>query len=45
MTSEARGTAATPLLVSISVSIITSCWPRPRWMPAAWATKIEATAR
>ena len=24
---RARGTAATPLLVSISVSIISSCWP------------------
>jgi len=30
MTREARGTAATPLLVSIKVSIIGSCWASVR---------------
>ena len=24
---------------------ITSCWPKLRWMPAAWATKIDASER
>ena len=45
MTSDARGTAATPLLVSISVSMMTSCWPRVRSAPAAWATNSAATDR
>ena len=45
MTSDARGTPATPLLVSISVSSIVSCCPIVISMPAAWATKIEASDR
>ena len=44
-TIEARGTAAMPLLVSISVNIIVSCCPNERFTPAACATKMEATAR
>ena len=39
----ARGTAATPLLVSIRVNTITSCWPQLSSMPAAW--KRSSTAR
>src|SRR5205814_4880143 len=45
ITKDARGTAATPLLVSISVSIIVSCVPKDRWIPAACATNIEASER
>ena len=45
MTCEARGMPAMPLLVSIKVRSITSCWEIVRWTPAAWATKTEATAR
>ncbi len=45
MTSDARGTAATPLLVSISVSIISSCVPIGMSMLAAWATNTDASAR
>jgi len=45
MTSDARGTPATPLEVSMSVSIMTSCWPVLSSTPAAWATKMDATAR
>src|SRR5580658_4585367 len=45
ITSEARGTAATPLLVSISVSIIRSCWLSAMWTPAACATKSDAIER
>ena len=45
ITSEARGTAATPLLVSISVSIIRICVPSGKWTPAACATKIDANDR
>ena len=35
ITSAARGTPATPLLVSISVSIMTSCVPNGMWTSAA----------
>ena len=42
MTSAARGTPATPLLVSISVSIMVTCWPIVISIPAAWATNTEA---
>jgi hypothetical protein len=49
MTRDARGTAATPLDVSIRVNIIPSCWPKVMWkpevVPAACATKTEAMAR
>ena len=45
ITRVARGTPATPLLVSMSVNTITSCWPKESGMPAAWATKIEARDR
>src|ERR1039457_2536020 len=45
ITSAARGTPATPLLVSMRVSIISSCWPNERVTPAAWATKTEASER
>ena len=45
MTSEARGTPATPLLVSISVRSIANCWPIDISMPAACATKIDASDR
>jgi len=45
ITSEARGTAATPLLVIMSVSIINTCPVSVIGCPAACATKIEATAR
>ena len=45
ITSVARGTPATPLLVSMSVKTITSCCSHPRCTPAACATKIEASAR
>src|SRR5262249_9112331 len=34
ITSDARGTPATPLLVSISVKTMRSCWPNGMWMPA-----------
>src|SRR5882672_9104981 len=44
-TSAARGTPATPLLVSISVSIITSCWPIVIWTPASCATNTLASDR
>ena len=45
MTSEARGTAAMPFVVSMSVSIIMSCWPSVMSTPAACATKTDAMAR
>src|SRR5450759_2937794 len=45
ITRAARGTPATPLLVSIRVSIITNCWPNVMWTPAACATNIEAIER
>ena len=45
MTSEARGTPATPLLVSISVSSIVICCPTVSSTPAAWATKTAASER
>ena len=45
MTREARGTAATPLLVSIRVSIIVIWVLNGKLTPAAWATKMDASAR
>ena len=45
ITSAARGTPATPLLVSIKVSIISNCWPNDSRTPAACATKTEASER
>ena len=45
ITSDARGTAATPLLVSISVSIMSSCCDSGMSMPAACATNTDASAR
>src|SRR5882762_1808451 len=42
---DARGTPATPLLVSISVSSSTNCWPIDISTPAACATKIAASER
>src|SRR5579864_9186011 len=45
ITRDARGTAATPLLVSISVNIMVICVPKERWIPAACATNIEASER
>src|SRR5262249_10135736 len=44
-TSAARGTPATPLLVSISVSIMTSCWPSVIDTPASCATNTLASDR
>ena len=44
-TSAARGTPATPLLVSISVSIMTSCWPSVSATPASCATNTLASDR
>jgi len=44
-TSDARGTPATPLLVSMSVSIINSCCESGIAMPAACAANTDATAR
>ncbi len=41
-TSEARGTPANPLVVSIKVSTIRICWPQVIEMPAACATKMVA---
>ncbi len=45
MTSVARGTPATPFDVTISVSIIASCWPKDRCTCAACATVIDASTR
>jgi hypothetical protein len=45
ITSDARGTAATPLLVIMSVSIMKSWVVKVIGTPAAWATKTDATAR
>src|SRR5439155_15292000 len=49
MTSDARGTPATPLEVSIKVNIIVICWPNDMCHPivvsAACATNTEAIAR
>ena len=49
MTSDARGTAATPFEVSINVNIIVICWPNDMCHPivvsAAWATNTDAIAR
>src|SRR5688572_27653844 len=42
ITNEARGTAATPLLVSINVRPIISCSPNDRSIPAACATNTDA---
>ncbi len=44
-TRDARGTAAMPLLVMRSVSIMNSCCPTVSSTPAACATKIDATPR
>src|SRR5690606_7396972 len=44
-TNVARGTPATPLLVSISVKTITICSPTERSIFAACATKMDANAR
>src|SRR6266852_5946490 len=43
ITSDARGTPATPLLVSMSVISISSCVPNDKCTPAAWATKTLAS--
>jgi len=40
-----RGIPATPLLVSISVSIIISCWLTGMWIAAACAMNTEASER
>ena len=49
MTSDARGTPATPFEVSINVNIIVICWPNDMCHPivvsAAWATNTDAIAR
>ena len=45
ITSEARGTPATPLLLSIRVSIMTIWVPKGMWTLAAWATKRAASDR
>ncbi len=45
ITSTARGTPATPLLVIISVNTIASCCGNVSGMPAACATKTDASAR
>src|SRR5207248_11455889 len=49
ITSDARGTPATPLEVSINVSIIVICWPNDMCQPivvsAACATNTDAIAR
>src|SRR3984957_13658862 len=45
ITNAARGTPATPLLVSMSVSIKTSCRPNDNVRPPAWAANSAATAR
>ncbi len=42
---EDLGTPAIPLLVSMKVNIIISCWPKDRWMWAAWAMAMEARTR
>ena len=44
-TSGARGTPATPLLVSISVSIMISCWPMVIGTPAICATNTLQSER
>ena len=45
ITNEARGTPATPLLVSIRVSAITICCSHDNGCPAACATNTEANDR
>ena len=49
ITSDARGTPATPLEVSINVNIIVICWPNDMCHPivvsAACATNTDAIAR
>ena len=42
ITSEARGTPATPLLVSMRVNTISNCCPKVSGTPAAWATNTAA---
>src|SRR5262249_31066649 len=44
-TSAARATPATPLDVSISVTIIVACCPIVRWIPAACATNTDVSDR
>ncbi len=44
-TKDPRDTPAIPLLVSMSVSIIMTCWPALRCMPAACATNMAARER
>ncbi len=43
-TSEARGTPAMPLLVTIMTSSMVSLLGDARWMPKAWAMNSEAKA-
>ena len=43
-TSEARGTPAMPLLVTIMTRSIITCSAKPRWMPKAWAMNRAASA-
>jgi hypothetical protein len=45
MTSDALGTPATPLEVSIRVKTMRICWPSGMWMPAACATNTDASDR
>jgi hypothetical protein len=45
ITSDARGTAATPLLVIMSVTIMRSCVVNVIGTPAACATNTDAMAR
>ena len=45
MTKLALGIPATPLLVSLSVSIISKMRSHPSWSPAAWAAKTAAIIR
>src|SRR5687768_9941683 len=45
ITSDARGTAATPLLVSINERPINNCSPKLRSRPAACATNTDANER
>jgi len=45
ITSVARGTPATPLDVSMNITIMEICWPRVMWMPAACAMARLASTR
>ena len=42
-TREERGTPATPLVASISISSMPNCWPAEKCTPAACATKMAAS--